>query len=393
MPKSNKKKYSRKTPPKSPTHQSRLTLSHLQTYDYYESISKTATAQLLMNETSKMLSRAIKSANFHGINLEPGSSNPGKGDCAFEAVIQNINDRTCFRDKFLMPIPHYRKLWVTEMANRTINSDFNIYTHEEWMEGWKTMLIPGTYERGIFGDLMIPGIACGVRKSILIFNTNENSPHDPIYVVNPSSYNVETDTIVPIVLAYNLVHYESLHPCTESDTQATVSLVRKYLEGRYEFGRQHFPLLLGLENVHKAEPLKIRSEKSDSYSGNNKEVPSTDSFEEQHSKPYNPQDISQSKTEDKLDLDRRGNSLDQNNSIGIIKATISSKNKTEDVISTKLSYTLKDKKVADFIKVENGKMHCPICRNMVKNIKIHFTKIKTCGIKIEMQSFLEAYAK
>ena len=55
-----------------------------------------------------------------------------------------------------------------------------------------------------------------------------------------------------------------------------------------------------------------------------------------------------------------------------MKAAISTKNKTEDVISTKLCYTLKDKKVADFIKVENGKMHCPICRNMVKNIKMHF---------------------
>ena len=28
------------------------------------------------------------------------------------------------------------------------------------------MIVPGAYERGIFGDLMLPGIACGVRKII-----------------------------------------------------------------------------------------------------------------------------------------------------------------------------------------------------------------------------------
>ena len=61
------------------------------------------------------------------------------------------------------------------MANRTLDSDYNIYTQKQWIEGWKEMLIPGTYERGIFGDLMIPGNACGVRKTILILNTNENS--------------------------------------------------------------------------------------------------------------------------------------------------------------------------------------------------------------------------
>ena len=55
------------------------------------------------------------------------------------------------------------------------------------------MLEPGAYERGIFGDLMLPGIACGIRKVILIFNTNTDTPHDPIYVVNPSIFNAGWD--------------------------------------------------------------------------------------------------------------------------------------------------------------------------------------------------------
>jgi hypothetical protein len=196
-----------------------------------------------------MISRAINSARNHGIDLVPGSSNPGLGDCAFEAIIQNNNDRSCFDEKFLLPINHYRCIWTTDMANRTIDSPWNTFSREYWLEGWKQMQIPGTYERGIFGDLMLPGIACGIRKILLIFNTNENSPHDPIYIVNPEQFNVRPDNIVPIVLAYNLSHYESLHTCTDSDIQATIKLVREYQEGRYQFKRKDFPMLLSFENV------------------------------------------------------------------------------------------------------------------------------------------------
>ena len=83
---------------------------------------------------------------------------------------------------------------------------------------------------------------------VCIFNTNVNSPHDPIYIVNPELFNVRPDNIVPIVLAYNLSHYESLHPRTDSDIQATINLVIDYQEGRYQFKRKDFPMLLNFEN-------------------------------------------------------------------------------------------------------------------------------------------------
>ena len=96
------------------------------------------------------------------------------------------------------------------------------------------MQVPGTYERGIFGDLMLPGIACGANKFLLIFNTNVNL-HDPIYVVDPRKFKVNPDTNIPIVLAYNLAHYESLHPSTEEDIQATMHLVQDYLNNTYRY--------------------------------------------------------------------------------------------------------------------------------------------------------------
>ena len=139
-----------------------------------------AIRHLLGKEKSLMISRAIASGKKHGINMKHGSSNPGTGDCAFESIIQNNNDRSCFQEKYPMNIDWYRRIWVTDMANRTIDSPFNIFTRQKWLDGWKEMQAPGTYERGIFGDLMLPGIACGVRKILLIFNTNVNTPHDPI---------------------------------------------------------------------------------------------------------------------------------------------------------------------------------------------------------------------
>ena len=124
------------------------------------------------------------------------------------------------------------------MANRTLDTDVNIYTNQQWLDGWNEMLVPGTYERGIFGDLMVPGIACGVRKYLLIFNTNVNTPHDPIYIVNPADYNVQPDTEIPVVLAYNMSHYESMEPSIETDVKMTINLVKQYKEGRYRY-RNH----------------------------------------------------------------------------------------------------------------------------------------------------------
>ena len=80
-----------------------------------------------------------------------------------------------------MSVDYYRRIWVTDMANRTLNTPFNILSNKaDWLKGWAEMLAPGAYERGIFGDLMLPGIACGTRKVLLIFNTHPDTPHDPI---------------------------------------------------------------------------------------------------------------------------------------------------------------------------------------------------------------------
>ena len=80
-----------------------------------------AISHLLNKETTIMIDRAIvsyqiiclkeliisilqASARRHGINLRHGTPNPGLGDCAIEATISNINDRSCYREKFNLSI-------------------------------------------------------------------------------------------------------------------------------------------------------------------------------------------------------------------------------------------------------------------------------------------------
>ena len=178
---------------------------------------------------------AIESAKKHNIKLKPGRVNEAAGNCSYEAVIHNINDRDCFHEKLLMGSQYYRRIWNTDMMNRTLDgsSFWNPgLTRKEIIEGFSELMISGVYERPFFGDMMMVGIACGIRKRILIFNTNidiVNTGHDPIAVVDPSDFGIQLENDIPVVLAYNLVHFESLHPEDLKDIEQTIKLTNSYI--------------------------------------------------------------------------------------------------------------------------------------------------------------------
>ena len=174
MTRSNKKKKSwLKPPPSIPPAQQTSSLLSIES--------------LLKQEQSLMTARGKASAKKHGINLVSGSKISGDGNCAFKSALSNVNERACFEEKFPFSHAYYRRLWVTDMKSRTLGDEtWQVYSSDGWEAGWQEMMESGVYERGIFGDLMLFGIACGLRKRILIFNTNLDSPHDPIYVVEPN---------------------------------------------------------------------------------------------------------------------------------------------------------------------------------------------------------------
>ena len=101
------------------------------------------------------------------------------------------------------------------------------FTDQQLREGFKRVKESGVYEVDFFGDIFLGGIACGIQKRILIFNTSDNIIHDPIAVTDPTHYDsriiIQDET--PIVVAYNNFHYENLHPIEEQDTSRILCIV------------------------------------------------------------------------------------------------------------------------------------------------------------------------
>ena len=147
MPRSNKKKYKLKPPPKHPSLQSpedtsaSLLRKKTRNNDTKHSVKSTmkhppstsseaVIATLFETEKNMMIERTIISGQKHGVNLMPGTSNPGTGNCAFESIIQNNNDRSCFRIKYPMSVDYYRRIWVNDMANSEQDT-WNIYSVQQ----------------------------------------------------------------------------------------------------------------------------------------------------------------------------------------------------------------------------------------------------------------------
>ena len=189
----------------------------------------------------ELIRQAIKNAKAHGINLNQGRLNKSDGNCAFDSVIYNINDRPCFKEKLHLESFVYRQIWVTELED--VSKKYPMlgtgYTAEEKKEHWNCLKHSGVYEVDFFGDFVLYAIAMGCHKDILIFNTSTNA-YDPIYVIRANKFGGYTDTNIPVVVGYNGVHYESLHPFSEKDTEKTKTLVKSFTDGSYSFDKKDY---------------------------------------------------------------------------------------------------------------------------------------------------------
>jgi hypothetical protein len=98
--------------------------------------------------SSNLVDRAIESAKKHGINLIQGTISEGDGNCAFNAVINNINQRNCYSNKIELSSTDCRQIWVTELEMEaskypTLGAG---YSEEEKRENWNILKQPGVYE-------------------------------------------------------------------------------------------------------------------------------------------------------------------------------------------------------------------------------------------------------
>ena len=166
-----------------------------------------------------------------------------------QATIFNIEDREEIKEKVNVDISTARQKWVTElqevitnyypeMIPDNLDRELTPMENQQLIKsGWEKLKKDGAYEIDFFGDLLMQAISRGSRKQILIFTTNEDSPNDPIVVVSPETYGGTTDTTVPVVVAYNGRHFESLHPIGEASIEKTKELCQQYTNGMYPYKR------------------------------------------------------------------------------------------------------------------------------------------------------------
>ena len=138
------------------------------------------------DEESEILQRAIASGRGHGINLVPGRKNPALGNCSFESAVFNVNDRDVFEEKLPMSIDYYRVEWLSIIEDNLFNSEFNPgKTQEQWKEGFRELKKSGNWDLDFFGDMLIPSIVCGLRKTVMLFNTNTRHTKRANYSYQP----------------------------------------------------------------------------------------------------------------------------------------------------------------------------------------------------------------
>ncbi|KAG5847477.1 hypothetical protein ANANG_G00126470, partial [Anguilla anguilla] len=184
---------------------------------------------------------AISIAEQHGIQLRSGNPNKANGNCLYESIIDNINARQCFAEHLPERPEHYRKVWNTVGEQKIKASPYypNIYTEQQWREAWQTLQTTNQYDLDYFGDMAILSCAHTTKKDILVFNTpwktTTAQPHSPIYVISADAIDPANarDTDVPLVLAYNGHHFESLIPVSNVDVNKTIVLVNAYKTGTY----------------------------------------------------------------------------------------------------------------------------------------------------------------
>ena len=230
--------------------------------------------QNLRESVKPIIEKGIANAKSHGINLHPGVLNLANGDCALECMIDGINTRNCFEETYDGTPNDWRLKWFTEVEDLAFNFFDAGMSRDEWDKAWSVLKTSGAYEY-VLGDLIIPSIAHCTRKDVLIFNTSPRA-HSPIFVVEASTLgNRPANTDIPVIMAYDQSHYESLVPDTDDDILKTIALKKNYLEGKYERKNNDVPILreqIQEQNLTYAASVSRKSTQKISQQPNPKQV-------------------------------------------------------------------------------------------------------------------------
>ena len=210
-----------------------------------------ATFQNLSESVKPMVDRAISNARFHGINLHHGVPNLANGDCAIEAIADNISTRPCFGEVFNGGSEYNRKNWMEEAEDLVFKFSGGAgMSPNSFHEQWSILKQSGNYEYEL-GDYVLAAIAHCTKKDILIFNTKAEGAFDPIFVVEASKIgNRPANTDIPVILAYDQVHFEGLVPDSDEDMEKTIRLKEAYLKNEYSIQKKDIPVFNSLQGSY-----------------------------------------------------------------------------------------------------------------------------------------------
>ena len=178
---------------------------------------------------------AISYASSKGINLRPGVSTYGRGDCIFEACIDQFS-RPEFENLTKNELePCYWRNKVVDLVENNLTA-YQLYRmvkskgsgskKQQWTNDWVKLRQPGQFQCQA-GDLLILGLATILHKNILVFNTHCDTPN-PITVHLASTLGGSITLDIPILLCYNKEHYEGLLPVAIEDQNKTIKLLKQY---------------------------------------------------------------------------------------------------------------------------------------------------------------------
>ena len=127
----------------------------------------------------------------------------------------------------------------------------------EFSKKWNVLKQPKQYEYEL-ADYMIHAIAHCTQKDILIFNTKPEGTYDPIFVIKASKPGGRpANTDIPVLLAYNDVHFEGLFPDTRADEIKTIELKKSYLANTYTFKKRDIPIFWQLKAISEEQQLLV----------------------------------------------------------------------------------------------------------------------------------------
>ena len=186
----------------------------------------------------------------HRMIIKHGKQNKADGNCAPEAANDNHNQRdelSAFRDVIFSTPQDLREAVVKDMTNNERAFQFAGYRERErWKQDMQKLKQSGEWTSDI-SDLMIPGISYTLSKNILIINTKpQELSKEPITLICPETFGGNSNTEIPLLLAYNGVHFEGMVPESTEDIRRSEELVRDIKKNEYFTRASDIPCLLQL---------------------------------------------------------------------------------------------------------------------------------------------------